>query len=270
MRLEFIRLEEGFRFAWRASPMSCAGRGTRRKAAACYKVSLCVGLVFVLSVSISCLPSPTRTSAQHHSRWGGVDLSFLEVGKTTREEILEELDWAETRMDRENVFWARWRVTNLIYYGGGEYWRSRNLLVEFDGAGVVKRFDVVKEHALPEFILKYAAVPKDGAFPGLPLHIPVSHRHFWRLREAVLMVTQEGITFSEAENKSHDFSLSVNQIERLKTKGPQPGDKTSDRLKHTLYFYSKTPAGRKLTFWTAAPDSVALILYLDWKDIRVH
>jgi len=94
----------------------------------------------------SCLFIPVRTPKTTAGAAGpaerGVDLTFLERGKTTRDEVLSKLAFMNTGCDSRTLFWGRWSESQWSYLwfaaagyqgtgGGGDVWKRSNLILEF-------------------------------------------------------------------------------------------------------------------------------------------
>ncbi len=120
-------------------------------------------LVFPLITGCVVAPIPVPT----HSRLPNgaqaskkeLDLTFIQQGKTSREEVLSNLSIIDTGYGDTRPFWGRWTSSSwaLGYMAGGPYvakggasrlWRQNNLVIVFDEHGTVessKLFDQAKE-----------------------------------------------------------------------------------------------------------------------------
>jgi hypothetical protein len=99
-------------------------------------------------------PLPRKTHGPQGTE-GKVQLDFLKVGQTRRDEVREKLKAFDTGVQSERFFVGRWTYPIWLWivpvpYGdaGGRQWSATNMLVDFDENGVVKRFEVLPDRAL--------------------------------------------------------------------------------------------------------------------------
>jgi hypothetical protein len=142
-------------------------------------------LVFVCSLCSGCLVVPMRAPTKTRTAEGKelkrtVDLSFLQAGKTTREEVESKLAWIVTgvRDDRFNL--ARWAESNwgVVWAAGGysagaggwnRYWKIHNLVIDFDERGIVQQITQIPNEELFQVLME--RVRRD---PGHPLDLSVA------------------------------------------------------------------------------------------------
>ncbi len=119
-------------------------------------IPLCACLALV-----GCFPLPvrfpTRTTDATSQK---IDLTFLKVGSTTREEVSQKLASIDTGVNQKEFFWGRPRVSKyreILMVGYvpigpmDRMWGVENLLVSYDANGVVRTFAVVGDsHLLHE------------------------------------------------------------------------------------------------------------------------
>jgi len=109
---------------------------------------------------VGCLIAPVPVRTRARTGPGGeeraLDLKFLRIGTTTKNEVLEKIGWMETWIGgckHERIFWGRWQGSSwaigglygappapVMLPGGERKWSWRNLLLEFDEKGIVQRF----------------------------------------------------------------------------------------------------------------------------------
>jgi hypothetical protein len=112
-----------------------------RDFAVCLALALCSLLSGCIPAAI--LPVSTRTVGMSGNNVDGqLDVSFLEVGTTHREEVLEKLAVMNTGYSSPRLFWGRWFVStryssNAILDKPSRVWNANNVLVMFDENGVV-------------------------------------------------------------------------------------------------------------------------------------
>ena len=75
-----------------------------------------------------------------------VHLDFIHVGQTSRAEVLEKLKPFDTGVNSEQFFVGRWTSSTWAWFvvtsnagAGDRHWGTKNLLLEFDDKGLVKK-----------------------------------------------------------------------------------------------------------------------------------
>ncbi len=239
---------------------------------------LCGGFICLLCASCLVAPIPMRkrTIGPTGIKAKTVDLSFIQVGATSREEVFEKLGWIDTGLQNERVFLGRWTGSShgwvwavgggLSGAGGAErVWGEKNLLLEFDQDSIVKEFRVVKDKSLLKELSAWSTL---GVFPPLsrPLTIYITHRHDkgGTFQDATLTLGEDFVEFEEVGGASHNFRISPEKITRVSRAGPfsmSRGDSKYFFL--TIHFKQKTKAGKKITISLDLPTLTTLVSYFD-------
>ncbi|HXX02226.1 MAG TPA: hypothetical protein VEJ00_13500 [Candidatus Acidoferrales bacterium] len=123
--------------------------------------SLLAGTALVLCATLNgCIgatPLPKRTRTATGVEVKTVDLTFIHPGQTTRDEVREKLKVIDTGYVGDRYFLGRWSSSTWGGWiiaagmcceaagGGGRVWKTGNLLVEFDDAGLVKRAEAFND-----------------------------------------------------------------------------------------------------------------------------
>ena len=101
-----------------------------------------------------------------------IDLTFLRVGLTTREEVQEKLQGIDTKVDDRSLFWGRWESSGWAWapmvapYLGSRGWAPQNVLITYDQAGRVKEWKIVKDkQLLKELDVLLGNVPLESSEP---------------------------------------------------------------------------------------------------------
>ena len=189
--------------------------------------------VFLLcSTLIACIgatPLPQRTRTASGTEMKKVDMSFLQPGLTTREEVREKLKVIDTGFESDRYFIGRWSSSTwggwIILVGspccgsgatGGRVWKTGNLLVEFDEQGVVGRvvsYDVGKSLKMLRPIAEETPVRLDP-----PVEMPV---HYWKDGSSVvparIILSKEKLFFEELgdEKKKHIFAVPARDVRKV-------------------------------------------------------
>jgi hypothetical protein len=132
---------------------------------------------------IGATPLHKHTRTPEGTEIKDIDLSFLHPGQTTRAEVKEKLKLIDTGYQGDHFFLGRWSSSTWAAWAvypdprfpstGGRVWKSGNLLVEFDDAGVVKGFEPFNDAKAPRYLAPVAAdTPLQLASP---LELPVKY-----------------------------------------------------------------------------------------------
>jgi hypothetical protein len=133
-----------------------------------------VTLVALLTATAGCRPPmPVVPAPTKYIGYGGearkVDLSFLRPGATSRDEMLQRLGWSDTGLRLPGLFWGRWRASNFLdlnrYDDQRILWRGHNVLVEFNAAGRVERFQEFPDTELAPVAAKWLSPSAASAAP---------------------------------------------------------------------------------------------------------
>lgn len=129
----------------------------RRYLLALIVVTVCAGMCSCIGV----VPMRQRTVAQH-GPIANIDLQFLKQGQTTPREVLDKLKAVDAGFVSDSFFFGRWRTSKSAAwiavgtpagYGGfraDRLWRNTNLLIQFDGNGVVQGYEMFPDKMLAE------------------------------------------------------------------------------------------------------------------------
>jgi hypothetical protein len=233
--------------------------------------------IAVCAACLGCAPIRKHVSGVSGTR-EKIDLSFLQVGSTTRKEVFEKLNWINTGIQEEGLFVGRWTAFSLDLVLGWapppayvtpvsqENWRPNNLMVEFDAQGVVKQFRVLSDS---DFLRELSSwVQRSG--PSLqafvtPATITVKHRHAsGKYHFADLTLGIDSFEFHERDDASHNFSIAPGRLLSLTYPNATLGDKSDPRDTNCrLEFRETTRAGSHLTLAMDIPSLFALIEYLE-------
>jgi hypothetical protein len=142
-----------------------------------WRASVASLLCLTLASCVGATPMPKRTRTPQGIEQKTIDLAFIQPGHTTRTEVAEKLKPIDTGYISDRYFLGRWSSSSsggwifLIGMGGGvgnaeRFWKSGNLLVEFDDQGVVRNSKTFPDKQLVEELAPVvAAHPAPGPDP---------------------------------------------------------------------------------------------------------
>jgi outer membrane protein assembly factor BamE (lipoprotein component of BamABCDE complex) len=248
----------------------------------CTRQWLQAGIAFALCATllgcIGATPLHKRTRTSEGTVVKDIDLSFLHPGQTTRAEVKEKLKLIDTGYQGDHFFLGRWSSSTwaawIVYpdprfpSAVGRVWKSGNLLVEFDDAGVVKRFEPFNDAKALGYLAPVAAdTPLQLASP---LELPVKYYLIagGQFVDAKIVLSKGAFDFEELgeRKKKQKFSLPANEVLRVETpfiiRFPDP-TYISQRL-HCAKDLKKIggPRGRDINLKVTMPQLVTLMSYV--------
>ena len=115
--------------------------------------TLCFCALLWGCVGATRLPTRTTGPAGASIEKKEIDLSFLQVGTTHREEVATKLAAIDTSYSNPRLFWGRWSESRWAAWviagqgsGGGRIWHVQNILVAFDEDGTVTSKEMFKDN----------------------------------------------------------------------------------------------------------------------------
>jgi len=207
-----------------------------------------------------------------------VDPSFIKVGQTSREEVVEKLGWADTGVKDDRFFICRWSESSwaaLWFLGGpgageaGWYrpWNDHNLLIEFDEKGVVQRSTYFPDKdflvTLSSLVAKYPAHTLDLSAPIEVQVLYMGYRPYF----GKLVLGPQSVSFVEdpgfhAKGK-HDFQTTPENLrDVVMISGEEPSKKREEQVIEVIHFKRHTKVGDKMEIRTNFPTTMILLKYI--------
>jgi len=248
------------------------------------QAGIALALCATLLGCIGATPLRKRTRTPEGTEVKNIDLSFLTPGQTTRAEVKDKLKLIDTGYQGDHFFLGRWSSSTSGAWGpgfAGRVWKSGNLLVEFDDAGVVKRFELFDDAKALRYLAPVAAdTPLQLASP---LELPVKYylSEVWQLGDAKsggpmaeqlvdakIVLSKGTFDFEELgeRKKKQKFSLPARAVLRVETpviiRFPDP-TYISQRL-HCARDLKQIggPSGRDINLQVTMPQLVTLMSYV--------
>jgi hypothetical protein len=218
------------------------------------------------------VPTHTQGPSGKHAN---ADLSFLRIGSTTREDVVQHLGWADSQLKNDRLFLARWRDSKWVVawaVGGGysgtggapRLWHTHNLAVEFDDKDVVSVYHEFSDDALAKELLASLERVKSPALDlSSPVVISIRHRRGQHYEPATLSLGKDSVEVTRHDMPSSHFKIAPQKItgltfvNGLKEESPDP-----QSTNYTLHFSEKTKVGKNLTLRVDIPTLVILVQYL--------
>jgi len=227
---------------------------------------------------LGCLAAPMRVPTHTQGPSGkhtNTDLSFLRVGSTTREDVVQHLGWADSQLKNDRLFLARWRDSKWVVawaVGGGysgtggapRLWHTHNLVVEFDDKDVVSAYHGFGDDALAkELLASLERTKTSGLDLSSPVVVFIKHRRGQHYEPATLSLSKDSVELMKPDMPSSDFKIAPQKItgfafvNGLKDESPDP-----QSTNYTFHFRQKTKVGKSLTIRVDIPTLAILVQYL--------
>ena len=232
-------------------------------------------ILAVAVVATGCLVAPVPMTKRVRGYSGQptnnkFDLKFLRVGETKREDVLQNLHWADSEIKDERLFWGRWisSGSGMVWAMGGGYssaggserhWVAHNLFVEFDEHGTVSQVHEVPDDGIMSQLNEAFArnKPADPDLSG-PLELKAKHRKSREIGDVTLHLTPDALRVENSYGSKRNFQASPEKIQKIATSGT--GDPVFTQVH--LHLSEKTPAGSDPTFDMRPAELLAFAEYL--------
>ena len=202
-----------------------------------------------------------------------VDLSFLQVGITHREEVDNHLAAVDTAYANPRLFWGRWSESRWGYWwvvgmpcnncmagDAKRKWHVQNLLVVFDENGVIAKRRAISEDnilwmALHAYMLETPPSPLNMTEP-IRLSLLGTHP------QAILLSPDNMEFESGPDKKKANVQISPLKLTRFSHGRPHDKKTSAEITCHALEFSEKTVYGKKIKFCASADQIGILFEYL--------
>jgi hypothetical protein len=244
-----------------------------------WRASVASLLCLTLASCVGATPMPKRTRTPQGVEQKTIDLAFIQPGHTTRTEVAEKLKPIDTGYLSDRYFLGRWSSSSsggwifLIGMGGGvgnaeRFWKSGNLLVEFDDQGVVRNSKTFPDKQLVEELAPVvAAHPAPGPDPQ-ELAVTYLKGEYRQAVPAKIVLSASSFEFEElgAAKKRQKFTLPARGTLRV---GTSFGEQLPDPVYsgHTLHFAENLkplggPKGKDIHLQMSSPALVQLLSFI--------
>ena len=208
-----------------------------------------------------------------------VDLTFIKVGETSRDEVSKRLSWVDTGIDGKAFFagrWAEnswgvaWGAASFPYAGGGynEIWKTHNVIIDFDDRFLVKG---VTHFADKDIIAILSTRLKQASESTLDRTVPIkmsieylrpSESSKAHLGELILSKDEWEFVESPDGNKKGKYSYKTTKqnISHITMGMSEPSE--PQQICVVLHFKQKTRVGKQMSVRVTLVETAVLIKYL--------
>ncbi len=238
--------------------------------------SLALGVLLMLIACVGATPMIKRERGPNGDELpkNSLDLSFVQPGITTRDEVLAKLSTIDSGYSDPLLFWGRWASSNWGYgwmvvapspNGGGaagagdgkRVWHVHNVLITFDENGMVKNKDVLNDdQPLWRELHKYV-----GTLPPADSSEVVSFAYGKSGAEQIAF-SADGITAGHSRGKIRSVRFAPNKIVRFSHSGPLDKRESPGTTCHVLQLSENTAFGKKIRFCADPRNMIAIFRYL--------
>jgi hypothetical protein len=252
------------------------------------KTSLRIRLIAGIGIALLCascsgcivpMRVPTKTISVSGETGKKLDLEFLKIGTTTREDVGQKLGWVDTGIKDDKLFVGRWAQSSwgVAWAAGGGYsaaggwnraWTTHNLVLAFDEKGVVEQMSLVPDkdimHTLSERI---AEDPGRSLDLSVPIESPIEYIHSGKHFLGTLVLSKDDLRFLEDRDKgskvAYDFKTSPGNISHLSLGSWIASDSAHpENVVVAIHFRQKTAVGSKLPARMDLPTMMTLSKYI--------
>jgi len=202
-----------------------------------------------------------------------VDLKFLQVGTTHREEVENHLAGVDTSYANPRLFWGRWSESRWGYWwvvgmpcnncmagDAKRKWHVQNLLVAFDENGLIAKKKAIGDDKILWIALHSYML--EAAPPPLNITEPIRLALLGTQPQAILL-SPDSMEFESGPGKKK-ANVRISPLKLIRFSHGRTHDKrTSVEITcHALEFSEKTVYGQKIKFCASADQIGVLFEYL--------
>jgi hypothetical protein len=251
------------------------------------KTLRCVCGLILLSFLTSCIvapiPSPTRRVGPA-GKVGELDLKSFTPGKTSRDEVVKQLSNVDTGVKLKNGYWARWEKSKWTWVmavggpgaaagGGSRFWSADNFVAEFDDAGVMKSWRIVRDAELGRELSRFIGAETKWESDER-VEMDVLHRHLGRGPGCTLVLQSDYLELIEtakldkhdasSRTAKHAFKTSPAEIVEVTTGNSEheTNDVDVGVIRLNLRFKTTKPVGDQLKLVVSPENLVEVLSYV--------
>ena len=201
-----------------------------------------------------------------------IDLNFLQVGRTERDEVDHQLSMVSTAYDNPRLFWGRWSESRWGYWwvagapcdhclagDGHRLWRIKNLLVTFDANGLVTGKETVDDNKVwGSLRARIAEIHPPTLDITQPIRITLASPD-----PIAIQMTLNSLEFERPpDSRKPNVAVATANLARFRHNSLADSDPFSSVTCHTLELTEKSTFGKKIKFCAEASQMGILFEYL--------
>ncbi len=239
-----------------------------------FRLFLCLAFILPLCGCIGATRLPVRAVSPGGNKIEPkeIDLNFIRVGSTQRDEVDHQLSMIDTAYDNPRVFWGRWSESRWGYWwiagvpcdncmtgDGHRLWRIKNLLVTFGENGTVSSTQTVDDNKIWTTLrTRIAEIHPPTLDVTQPIRITLTSPD-----PVAIQMNSESMEFERPpESRKPNVRVQVADLMRFRHKSLADSDPFSSVTCHTLELAQKSTFGKKINFCAEANQMGVLVEYL--------
>jgi hypothetical protein len=250
------------------------------------RTGFCIRFISSVSVALLCaclfgcvvpLRVPPKSKSVSGQTEKKLDLEFIKLGTTTREEIDQKLGWVNVGLKDDRIFLGRWADSSWGVAWAASYcsgcagwnrkWTIHNLVLYLDEKGIVQQKSLILDEeiisTLSELILRD---PGRSLNLSAPIELPVEYVRFNKHIAGTLLLGNEDFVFlgdRKAGSKlAYDFKTSPQNISHLRMgKRAASDSENPENVGVMIYFKQRISVGNKITVQMNLPETMTLLIY---------
>ena len=215
-----------------------------------------------------------------------VDLTFIKLGETSRNEVVQHLGWIDTGASGKNFFVGRWAENSwALLWGAASYpavnggynqvWNTHNVIIDFDEKSVVVGVEQFKDKYIIDNLAQRISQAQEAKLDlSVPIKVPVQNSCFDDANgyPGDLILSSDELEFLESvTNKhgkqGHSYKTPATNVTKVTMGFDDPSQ--PQQICAVLHFRQKTRTGKKMSFRVNLSGTAALIKYVteygDWR-----
>ena len=247
----------------------------------CDRFISCVSFA-VLCACVLCCVIPVRTPVKSKNASGQtgkrLDLEFIQLGATTREEIDQKLGWIDVGLKDDKIFLGRWADSSwgVAWAIGGGYngaagwnriWSIHNLVLYLNEKGIVQqKFLIPDTEIINTLSVLTLRDPGRSLNLSVPIELPVEYVRSTKHIAGTLVLSKNEFMFlgrRETGSKvAYDFKTSPQNIRHLGMRKRVASDSENpENVSVKIHFKQHISVGNEMTVQMNLPATMTLLMY---------
>ena len=238
----------------------------------------------VLCACVLCCVVPVRTPVKSKNVSGQtgkeLDLEFIKVGTTTREEIDQKLGWIDAGLKDDKIFLGRWADSSWgvawatgymqpATAGWNRVWSIHNLALYLDEKGIVQqKFLIPDAEIINTLTVLTLRDPGRSLDLSVPIEVPVEYVRSTTHIAGTLVLSKDEFMFlgrrETGAKLAYDFKTSPQNIRHLgmgKRAASDSGNPENVGVK--IHFKQHVSVGNEMTVQMNLPATMTLLIYTE-------
>ena len=215
-----------------------------------------------------------------------LDLTFIKLGETSRDEVTQRLSWIDTGVSGKNFFVGRWAENSwavlwgaAAYYsangGYNQVWNTHNVIIDFGDESVVTRVEQFKDKYIIANLAQRIRQAQEAKLDlSVPIKVPIRNSCFNDVNgyPGNFILSRDELEFLESPTdkngkQKHSYKTPAENVTGITMGFDDPSQ--PQQICAVLHFRQKTRAGKKMSFRVDLVGTVSLVKYVteygDWQ-----